>query len=74
LMRERGIEAVQGGFLSYEHDGGPVDLVRSRNALHHVPDFWKAVALHRASEMLKPDGAFILVDIVYSSVQKKPPR
>jgi SAM-dependent methyltransferase len=66
LMCERGIEAVQGGFLSYEHDGAPVDLVHSRNALHHLPDFWKAVALHRAAEMLKPDGAFILVDIVYS--------
>ena len=65
LMRERGVEAVQGGFLSYEHDGAPVDLVHSRNALH-LPDFWKVVALHRAAELLKPDGVFLLTDIVYS--------
>jgi SAM-dependent methyltransferase len=66
FMRARGIEAVQGGFLTYEHDRGQVDLVHSRNALHHLPDFWKAVALDRVAEMLKPGAALILVDIVYS--------
>ncbi len=65
-MRARGIEAVQGGFLSYEHDDGPVDLVHSRNALHHLPDFWKAVALERAAKMLKRGGLLVLSDIVYS--------
>jgi SAM-dependent methyltransferase len=66
VMRSKGIEAVQGGFLTYGHDGGPVDLVHSRNALHHLPDFWKAVALERVARMLKPAGALILTDIVYS--------
>ncbi|WP_233425597.1 class I SAM-dependent methyltransferase, partial [Jiangella alkaliphila] len=33
---------VQAGFLTYEHDGPPADLVYSRYALHHLPDFWKA--------------------------------
>jgi SAM-dependent methyltransferase len=65
-MRARGIEAIQGGFLTYEHDGGLVDLVHSRNALHHLPDFWKAVALDRLAQMLKPGGTLILMDIVYS--------
>ena len=37
--------AVQAGFLTYEHAGPPVDGVFTRNALHHLPDFWKAVAL-----------------------------
>lgn len=46
-MRAKGIEAVEGGFLTYEHEGEPVDLVHTRNALHHLPDFWKAVALAR---------------------------
>ena len=66
LMRNRGIEAVEGGFLSYEHGDGGVDLVHSRHALHHLPDFWKAVALDRVAQMLKPGGALILQDIVYS--------
>jgi SAM-dependent methyltransferase len=65
-MRARGIEAVQGGFLTYERDGRQVDLVHSRNALHHLPDFWKAVALDRVAKMLKRGGVLILVDIVYS--------
>jgi SAM-dependent methyltransferase len=66
FMRDRGIEAVEGGFLTYEHADGNVDLVHSRNALHHLPDFWKAVALDRVAQMLKPGGALLLQDIVYS--------
>jgi SAM-dependent methyltransferase len=65
LMRTRGIEAVEGGFLTYEHEG-EIDLVHSRNSLHHLPDFWKVVALDRVAQMLKPGGALILEDIVYS--------
>ena len=38
---------VEAGFLSYEHEGDPPQLVHSRNALHHLPDFWKGVALSR---------------------------
>jgi SAM-dependent methyltransferase len=64
-MRDKGIEAVQGGFLTYEHEG-QVDLVHARNALHHLPDFWKALALEGVAQMLKPGGALILTDIVYS--------
>jgi ubiquinone/menaquinone biosynthesis C-methylase UbiE len=66
LMRSRGIEAVEGGFLTYEHEDEQVDLVHSRHALHHLPDFWKAVALDRVARMLEPGGALILADIVYS--------
>jgi ubiquinone/menaquinone biosynthesis C-methylase UbiE len=66
LMRSRGIEAVEGGFLTYEHEEEQVDLVHSRHALHHLPDFWKAVALDRVARMLTPGGALILTDIVYS--------
>jgi len=39
------VEIAEAGFLSYEHRGDPPQLVHSRNALHHLPDFWKAVAL-----------------------------
>jgi cyclopropane fatty-acyl-phospholipid synthase-like methyltransferase len=60
------VRCVQAGFLSYEHEGDPVDIVYSRNALHHLPDFWKAIALQRIAAMLKPGGIFRLHDIVYS--------
>jgi ubiquinone/menaquinone biosynthesis C-methylase UbiE len=60
------IECVEAGFLTYAHAGEPPDLVYSRNALHHLPDFWKAVALDRIARMLAPGGSFVLRDIVYS--------
>lgn len=71
-MRERAeqagitnLDVVQAGFLSYEHTGGPADFVYSRNALHHLPDFWKAVALQRIAAILKPGGVLRMHDLVY---------
>jgi SAM-dependent methyltransferase len=65
-MRARGLEAVCAGLLSYEHEGDPPDAVFTRNALHHLPDFWKAVALERIARMLRPGGVLRLRDLVYS--------
>jgi SAM-dependent methyltransferase len=59
-------EVVQAGFLSYEHLGPPVDFVYSRWALHHLSDFWKAMALDRVRKILRPGGVLRLSDIVYS--------
>lgn len=50
------VDCVEAGFLTYEHGGDPVDLVYSRYALHHLPDFWKAIALSRLAAMLRPGG------------------
>jgi ubiquinone/menaquinone biosynthesis C-methylase UbiE len=60
------LELVEAGFLTYEHAGSPADAVYSRLALHHLPDFWKAVALTRIAGMLRPGGIFRLSDVVYS--------
>jgi SAM-dependent methyltransferase len=60
------LDVVHGGFLSYEHQGEPADVVYSRNALHHLPDFWKAIALDRVAGILKPGGILRLHDLVYS--------
>jgi trans-aconitate methyltransferase len=51
---------------SYQHSGAPVDLVYTRNALHHLPDFWKAIALHRVAKLLRPGGVLWLQDIVFA--------
>ncbi len=53
------------GFLTYEHEGGPVDAVVSQLALHHIPDFWKAIALQRIAAALKPGGMFWFKDVVF---------
>jgi ubiquinone/menaquinone biosynthesis C-methylase UbiE len=62
----RNVRCVEAGFLSYEHSGAPVDAVYSRNALHHLPDFWKVVALRRVATLLAPGGVLRLRDLVYS--------
>jgi SAM-dependent methyltransferase len=59
------LECVQAGFLSYEHAGSPADAVDTRNALHQLPDFWKAVALDRIGRMLRPGGVLRLRDLIY---------
>lgn len=61
-----GFECVEAGFLTYEHTGNAPDVVYSRNALHHLPDTWKALALERVASLLAPAGTFVLRDIVYS--------
>lgn len=59
------VECERAGFLTYEHRGERADLVYSRYALHHLPDFWKALALTRMAEMLQPGGILRLSDVVY---------
>jgi ubiquinone/menaquinone biosynthesis C-methylase UbiE len=72
LLRERAAAAgvanlrcVRAGFLSYLHAGPPADAVYTRNALHQLPDFWKAVALDRIAGMLRPGGVLRLRDLIY---------
>lgn len=65
-IRARGVEAVRAGFLSYQHDGDAPDAVFTRNALHHLPDFWKAIALDRVAHLLRPGGVLRLRDLAYS--------
>jgi ubiquinone/menaquinone biosynthesis C-methylase UbiE len=60
------VELVHAGFLSYEHRGEPADFIYSRYALHHLPDFWKALALRRMRGMLRAGGVLRLYDVVYS--------
>lgn len=60
------VEVVQSGFLTYEHRGKQADFVYSRYALHHLPDFWKAVALERIRRIVQPGGVLRLWDVVYN--------
>jgi cyclopropane fatty-acyl-phospholipid synthase-like methyltransferase len=59
------LRCEQAGFLSYQHAGPPADAVYTRNALHQLPDFWKAVALDRIAAMLWPGGVLRLRDLIY---------
>lgn len=65
-QRGSNLEIVEAGFLTYEHQGVPPDVVYSRWALHHLPDFWKSLALHRIRTMLPAGGLLRLADVVFS--------
>ncbi len=60
------ISFVHAGFLTYEHEGKPVDAVVTQIALHHLPDFWKLIALKRINLMMKDGGLLYLRDVVFS--------
>src|SRR5438874_7909836 len=56
------------GLLSFSYQPNSYDLIVSEFALHHLPDFWKAVALSRIFNALKPGANFYLRDIVFVSM------
>ena len=59
------LDCIQAGFLSYEHAGPPADAVYTRNALHQLPDFWKALALTRIAAFMRAGGVLRLRDLIY---------
>ena len=59
---------VRDGFLGYKYNAPPVDFVVTKYAFHHLPDFWKGIALRQFAAILKPSGKFYLEDVVFSFV------
>jgi hypothetical protein len=59
------LQYVQSGLLSYVHEGLPVAGIYTRKVLHHMPDFWKALALDRIVRLLQPGGVLRLHDMIY---------
>lgn len=65
--RKVAIRTQSAGLLSFAYQPDTYDLIVSEFALHHLPDFWKAVALSRIYAALKPGANFYLRDIVFVS-------
>lgn len=53
-----------GGFLTYDHQGPAADFIVTTFAFHHLPDFWKGIALNRMHRMLKPGGQLYIHDVI----------
>jgi ubiquinone/menaquinone biosynthesis C-methylase UbiE len=60
------IRFIESGFLNYRHSGDLPDAVVTQIALHHLPDFWKMIALKKIHENLKDGGSLYLRDVVFS--------
>src|SRR5579863_3240715 len=65
--RHVAIRTQSAGLLSFTYQPDSYDLIVSEFALHHLSDFWKAVALSRILMALKPGAHFYLRDIVFVS-------
>jgi putative AdoMet-dependent methyltransferase len=66
------IQFHQAGFLTLASPPATFDAAVSVLALHHLPDLWKALALHNMRRVLKPGAPFFLGDIVFSSRDPDP--
>ena len=62
----KNIDLVNAGFLAYEHQGELAEFAFSKDALHHLPDYWKIEALKTVRNSLKDGGLFRLRDFVFS--------
>jgi 2-polyprenyl-3-methyl-5-hydroxy-6-metoxy-1,4-benzoquinol methylase len=63
--RKVAIRTQSAGLLSFAYQPNSYDLIVSEFTLHHLPDFWKSVALSRIFAALKPGANFYLRDIVF---------
>jgi 2-polyprenyl-3-methyl-5-hydroxy-6-metoxy-1,4-benzoquinol methylase len=66
--RKARVRTQPAGLLSFAYQPNSYDLIVSEFTLHHLPDFWKAVALSRIFAALKPGANFYLRDIVFVSM------
>lgn len=65
------IRFLQAGLLGYRHEGEPADAAVTQIALHHLPDFWKQIALVNVNRALKPGGRLFVRDLVFSMKLEK---
>lgn len=61
------IEFHNAGFLTFNDSPEQFDIIFTQLALHHLPDFWKFVALRKINTLLKKGGKFFLKDVIYPS-------
>lgn len=61
------IEFRKAGFLGYAPEEA-ADVVNTKWALHHLPDYWKQAALRNMNRLLKPGGMLFIADVVFPFV------
>lgn len=60
------VDPVNKGMVRYEHRDEPASVVFTKNALHHLPDFWKGEALKTMGRSLEEGGILRVCDFVLS--------
>jgi ubiquinone/menaquinone biosynthesis C-methylase UbiE len=67
-QKKTNVQFYNAGFLTYDNYNEPFDVIVTQLALHHLPDYWKMIALRRIYGMLKEGGKFYLRDVVFPSM------
>lgn len=68
ISRERkNIEFHHAGFLTFNELPEQFDMIFTQLALHHLPDFWKTIAVRNMYNLLKEGGKLFIKDVVYPS-------
>ena len=62
----RNIQFCQAGFLTYSHKANTADAIVTKYAFHHLPDFWKSIALAKMYRHLKLGGVLYIEDVIFS--------
>ena len=65
-MQIKNIEFINSGFLNYIHKGQTPTVVTTIAAMHHLPDFWKVIAMKNIHKILGKGGKFLLSDVIFS--------
>ena len=60
----KNIEFCHSGFLQFQPEE-KADIINTKWAFHHLPDYWKQAGLLNMNKMLKPGGILFLSDLVY---------
>ena len=58
------IEFVHSGFLNFSTEPNSIDFITSSFSFHHLPDFWKKMALRNMQSFLKTGGKLYIKDVV----------
>ncbi|MCE7053157.1 methyltransferase domain-containing protein [Algoriphagus sp. AGSA1] len=62
------IEFCNSGFLNFKIDDESLNFATSTFSFHHLPDYWKGIALERLNKMLAYGGCLYIKDVV---IEKK---
>lgn len=63
-LNAQSIQFIHSGFLNYEPPSGTIDCITTSFSFHHLPDYWKGVALKRMHNMLNENGQLYIQDVV----------
>lgn len=58
------IEFCHSGLLNFEIPDSSVKFITSTFSFHHLPDFWKGVALKKLNKVLEPGGKLYIRDVI----------